>query len=107
MTMLVFSGLSILILLGALLSYFTAKQGLRKNKKVLENVFLATCVIIFFGLVSALLWFKYAGPISEFLLFGGIIFIIGITLTFIVILAVTLLVRKRKFIQSTGAYMES
>ncbi|WP_181350028.1 hypothetical protein [Thalassobacillus sp. CUG 92003] len=100
MTGLVFSGLSILILLGAALSYITAKRGYVRNKKVLENGFLATCFTFVFGLISALLWFKYAGPINEFLLFGGMLFIIGITFTCIVILIVNLLIRKRKFIQN-------
>lgn len=96
---LVFSGLSIFILLGAVLSYIAAKRGLMKNKKVLENGFLATCFTFVFGLISALIWFKYAGPINEFLLFGGMLSIIGITLTCIVILIVKLLIRKKKFIQ--------
>ncbi|WP_431803456.1 hypothetical protein [Halobacillus andaensis] len=99
MTVLVFSGLSILILLGAVLSYIAAKRGLVKNKKVLENVFLATCFISVFGLINALLWFKYAGPLNEFLLFGGMLSIIVITLICIVIVTVILLVRNRKFIQ--------
>ncbi|MFC7063762.1 hypothetical protein [Halobacillus seohaensis] len=99
MTVLVFSGLSTLILLGAVLSYIAAKRGLMKNKKVLENVVLASCFILVFGLISALLWFKYAGPINEFLLFGGMLSIIAITLICIVIVTVILLVRKGKFIQ--------
>ncbi|WP_281975363.1 hypothetical protein [Halobacillus litoralis] len=100
--MVVFLGLSILILLGAVLSYFAARQGLKKNEKVFENIFSALCIICLFGLASALIWFKYAGPINEFFLFGGMLFLIGITVICLVILPIILLVRKEKLIDSKG-----
>ncbi len=76
MTGVMFSGLIILILLGTVLGYISAKQGLIRNKKLLENVCTAACLIFVCGLTSAWVWFTYAGPINEFLLFGGVLFII-------------------------------
>ncbi|SFG38863.1 hypothetical protein SAMN05216353_13926 [Halobacillus alkaliphilus] len=99
MTGIVFSGLTIFILLATGLGYMAAKQSIIRNKKLVEDIFLANCLLFVCGLISALLWFMYAGSINEFLLFGGMLFIIGITLTCAVVLTVILIVRQRKWMQ--------
>ncbi len=97
MTLIVVIGLTLFILAGAVISYLAAKQGIRKDKKTLENLLIALCFNGLFGLISAVWWFDYAGPINEFLLFGGLILIAGTTLVCLIILTLTLLVRKEAF----------
>ena len=98
MTLMVVTGLTLFILAGAIISYIAAKEGMKKDKKILENVLLALCFNGLFGLMSAVWWFDYAGPINEFLLFGGLLLIAGATLVCLIILTLTLLIKKTTFI---------
>ncbi|MFQ3543117.1 hypothetical protein Q7A53_03455 [Halobacillus rhizosphaerae] len=97
-TLMVVVGLNLFILAGGIISYIAAKQGMKKDKKILENVLLALCFNGLFGIMSAVWWFDYAGPINEFLLFGGLLLIAGATFVCLIILTLTLLVKKMTFI---------
>jgi len=53
-------------------------------------------IIFLSGILAAIVWFFYAGPINLFLLFGGMVYILAGTVVFILILWVVLFVYKKQ-----------
>lgn len=97
MTKLVLAGSLLFIIIGFYLSYRLAKHWLTTSNKIFENVVFSLFINLLFGFISFLVWFNYAGPINEFLVFGGILLIVGATVLSSLALAVLLFVKRKKF----------
>lgn len=92
-TMLIIS--CILIVIGFLFSLYYSKDKISTSEGLFSIFSKANFIVLLSGGIAMGLWFSTAGPINEFLLFGGMVLLVGLTLLSIILLLISLLIMKK------------